>query len=134
MGNPVWSELATRRREEEREAWRRRFQAIQAGAGQVPEHVWQNILSAGTVAKWLDTPPTSEEVQRVIGQLSNRKAAGEDGFMAEFLEYGGADLLQVMVTIVQKHWAHAVQAQEGREAAEWPEGMEGGFSRPVVEA
>ena len=117
--------------EGEREAWRQHFQTIQAGAGQVPEHVWNNIPQPGQVATWLDTPPTGEEVERVIGQLSNRKAAGEDGFMAEFLKYGGADLLQVMVTIVQKSWADAVRAPEGREADNWPDEWKVGLVVPL---
>lgn len=116
----------------EREAWRQHFQAIQAGAGAVPEHVWDSIPVEPT-ADWLGVLPTSEQVERCIGQLKNRKAAGEDGFMAEFLKYGGPQVFQRVVTIVQTAWRAAVDSDNGLEAVDWPAAWKAGLVVPPLE-
>ena len=58
----------------------------------MPDEVWDKIPRAQHVAKWLSADPTEEEIERCMGQMKNKKAAGEDGFMAELLKYGGAEM------------------------------------------
>ena len=63
--NPFWDVEA------EREAWKQHFQAIQAGAGAVPDRVWRYVDAAANTAEWLGRPPLREEVERAIGQMRN---------------------------------------------------------------
>lgn len=105
---------------EERAAWREHFRKIQEGTGQVPDRVWEAIPQNQEVATWMARDPTIEEVERCIGQMKNRKAAGEDGFMAEFLKYGGPLLMDQVFNVVLRAWREAQQAEAGQEAGTWP--------------
>ena len=96
------------------------FSAIQTGVGEVADEVWTNIPRVGEQARWLETLPTKEEVERCVGQMQNRRASGEDGFMAEFLKYGGSCLLQELHSIVVRAWKYSVEAEAGQEAYLWP--------------
>ena len=100
----------------EREAWKVHFEAIQAGAGEVADRVWANIPRVGEQARWLEMLPTKEEVERCVGQMQNRRASGEDGFMAEFLKYGGSSLQQELHLIVVRAWQYSMEAEAGQEA------------------
>ena len=117
--------------EGEREAWKAHFAAIQSGAGRVQDRVWQNIPRVAAVAHWLAETPTVEEVERCIGQMHNRKAAGEDGFVAEFLKYGGSCLLHTVHEIVVKAWRAASSGEQGEEAVEWPAEWQVGLVVPL---
>ena len=117
--------------EAEREAWKDHFKAIQTGEGQVPDRVWNNVTRTVGVAEWLARKPTIEEVERVIGQLQNRRAAGEDGFMAEFLKYGGSPVCAALHNIVTRAWELATQSGENLEAAEWPQEWKVGLVVPL---
>ena len=94
--------------EAEREAWKEHFKGIQAFAGAVPDNVWDNIPKATHTADWLAKTPTIEEIERVIGQLQNRRAAGEDGFMAEFLKYGGPAIQKAAHSVIFRAWEWAI--------------------------
>ena len=117
--------------EAEREAWKEHFRTIQAGEGAVPDNVWENIQKAVYTADWLARTPTIEEIERVIGQLQNRRAAGEDGFMAEFLKYGGPTIQKAVHSVIFKAWEWATNSGDNLEAAEWPDEWKVGLVVPL---
>ena len=106
--------------EAEREAWKEHFRRIQAGSGSVPESVWANVTAGRGVARWLEATPTREEFERVVRQLQNRRAAGEDGFMAEYLKYGGDRIQETVFQVLLRAWDMALHAREDLEAEAWP--------------
>ena len=72
-----------------------------------------------------------EEIERVIGQLQNRRAAGEDGFMAEFLKYGGPAIQKAVHSVIFRAWEWATNSGDNLEAAEWPEEWKVGLVVPL---
>jgi len=46
--------------------------------------------------------PTYEEINEIIEQLMPNKAAGPDGRIAEFIEYGGLTLKQKIYQLIMK--------------------------------
>ena len=76
----------------------------------VEESVWENVKSEPP-ADWLADEPTSEEIHICAKQMRNGKAAGTDGFMAEFYKYGGSQLQEQIQGIVKIMWNRATAAQ-----------------------
>ena len=54
----------------------------------------------------------------------NRKAAGVDGFLAEFYNYGPDELRNEINSCVRQMWQKAVA---GQEAADWPDSWNKGW-------
>ena len=78
--------------EAEREAWKEHFRTIQEGKEWAEEHVWENIKVEPMVYQWLTNTPSHEEIHKCGQKMSNNKAAGIDGFLAEFYKYGSETL------------------------------------------
>ena len=106
--------------EREREAWRIHFSEIQRGRERVSETVWENVPT-GEEQPWLSSPPTFEEVVVSIKGMKVGRAAGEDGFVAEYLKYGGPGLTEIVVRLVRRLWEGASGAEAGLEARSWPQ-------------
>ena len=47
---------------------------------------------------------TRDEVKDCVAKLKNRKAAGADGIVNEFLEYGGEGMITMMVLLYNWIW------------------------------
>ena len=107
--------------DEEREAWRQHFERISEGRGEVPMHVWYNVAPTRPRSNWLGHTPSELELDKAVRKMKNRKAAGQDGFVAELLKHGGVELRKRVYKVVQKMWEAAATADRGREAVEWPE-------------
>ena len=114
----------------EREAWKLHFQKLQEGRETVEESVWDNVKSEPS-AEWLADEPTSEEIHTCAKQMRNGKAAGSDGFMAEFYKYGGSQLQEQIQGLVKIMWHRATSAIPGQEAMGWPESWSQGIVIPL---
>ena len=120
-GRDAASSFGTRRSEDpqaEAEAWRRHFEVIQQGAGDVNVTVWQDVT--GPPAAWLDDLPASEDIRRAINDMDHGRAPGLDQFMAEYLKFGGRCLFDEVARVVQAAWQRA-SAADGAEASAWPD-------------
>ena len=117
--------------EAEREAWREHFCAIQAGVGEVPDRVWDNIPQSARMADWLALGPSHGEFERAVGQMQCGRAAGEDGFIAEYLKYGGPGVQEVVFQVVKRTWEAAQASDEGLEAENWPSEWRVGLVVPL---
>ena len=60
-------------------------------------------LRAGNIEDNIEEP-TQEETTRVIKQLKNHKAAGEDGVNRELLKYGGQALYECIHSFLKRVW------------------------------
>ncbi|CAE7513563.1 rnhA, partial [Symbiodinium pilosum] len=72
------------------------------------------------MADWLALGPSHGEFERAVGQMQCGRAAGEDGFMAEYLKYGGPEVQEVVFQVVKRTWEAAQESDEGLEAENWP--------------
>ena len=72
----------------------------------------------------LGKTPTAEEVEKAIKKLKPRKAAGEDGIIAEALAWGGEKLWEEVTKLIQDIW----------EKEEVPEEWGGGLLVPIFKA
>jgi hypothetical protein len=68
--------------------------------------------------------PTAAEVEKAIKKLKPRKAAGEDGIIAEALAWGGEKLFEEVTKLIQDIW----------EKEEVPEEWGGGVLVPIFKA
>ncbi|CAL1153616.1 unnamed protein product [Cladocopium goreaui] len=97
----------------EAEAWKQHFEHIQSGVGQIPDEVWRDITPLPVTADWLSSPPTPEEIQKSINDMSTGKAPNSDLLMAEFLKYGGPALRAELAIVISQVWQTAQDAEEG---------------------
>ena len=104
----------------EREAWKEHFRLIQEGRELAEDEVWDNVGVREEVEVWMGEDPTDEEIQRCGRQMRNGKAAGVDGFLAEFYKYGTRDLQSRIHSCVREMWRKAREAVAGQEAEAWP--------------
>ena len=63
--------------------------------------------------------------------MGTGRAAGEDGFVAELLKFGGSKLRKKVFKIVQDMWTRATEANEGEEGQGWPEEWNVGVVIPL---
>ena len=63
--------------------------------------------------------------------MQTGRAAGEDGFLAEVLKYGGKKLRGAVFGIVRTMWSRAIDAPGGSEGADWPEEWNIGIVVPL---
>ncbi|CAE8616179.1 unnamed protein product, partial [Polarella glacialis] len=54
------------------------------------------------------------------GRMQTGRAAGEDGFVAEYLKYGGEVIRNKIIEMVQRMWRYTFFAEDGHEADAWP--------------
>ena len=80
--------------EAEREAWKEHFRKIQEHREVANGRVWQNVAPSMGVAHWLAVEPTDAEISECGRSMKNGKAAGVDGFLAEFYKYGSQLLVK----------------------------------------
>ena len=81
----------------------------------------QNVARVDEVAEWLGEAPTDEEITACGMKMKNGKAAGVDGFLAEFYKYGPDELRNEINSCVRQMWQSAKSAVAGQEAADWPD-------------
>ena len=96
----------------EREAWKEHFRKLQGGREQAEESVWANVKPE-PLQSWLVNEPTDEEIHTCCKQMRNGKAAGADGFLADYYKYGGEALQWQIKGIVKDMWTHAAIALPG---------------------
>ena len=78
---------------------------------------WGNSMpSEVPVNHELDAPPTLDEMQKAISQLSNSKAPGTDAIQAEVYKYGGPVLHQKLVDIFKSIWQQGTVLQDFKNA------------------
>ena len=87
--------------EREREAWRQHFQTVSEGKEAVAPRVWEHIR-AKPKQEWMGDAPNDDEIWRCLKRMKAGKAAGDDGFFAEFLMYGGEQLRTIVFDIVRR--------------------------------
>ena len=117
--------------EAEREAWKEHFRTIQEGKEWAEEHVWDNIKVEPMIYQWLAKTPSHEEIHTCGKQMSNNKAAGIDGFLAEFYKYGSEALQKQVSGLIQQMWQEALKGQLGEEGAKWRESWHTGIVIPL---
>ena len=61
-------------------------------------------------------PPTQKEVQNIIKNLTNNKAAGEDGIIAEIWKYGGTKGVEYNTKLLEQIWQTEQIPQEWKSA------------------
>ena len=115
----------------EAEAWKEHFKEIQAGVGDIPEHVWQDVAPCPELADWLSAPPTWEEFRKSINDMASGKAPGSDLFMTEYLKFAGDVLLKEVFSVVTSVWQQACSADSPNEAMTWPQGWQQGIIFPL---
>ena len=96
--------------EQEREEWKEHFRKLQEGREIAQETVWQNVARVDEVAEWLGEAPTDEEITSCGMKMKNGKAAGVDGFLAEFYKYGPDELRNEINSCVRQMWQNAKSA------------------------
>ena len=116
---------------QEREDWKEHFRKLQEGREIAQETVWQHVAQGGEVARWLGEAPTDAEIEACGMQMKNGKAAGVDGFLAEFYKYGPDELRDEINSCVRQMWQNAKSAVAGQEAADWPESWNKGIVVPL---
>lgn len=57
--------------------------------------------------------PTIEEVEFVVGRMSNNRAPGEDEVISELIKVGGANLLAAMHTLIVMVWETETMPRHG---------------------
>ena len=105
---------------------------IQKGRELAEEAVWQHVPRTATRAHWMDKEPTDAELTICIRKMQNGRAAGEDGFLAEFLKFGSTKLRTLVFRVVRKMWRRARGAGWGR-GARVAVRVEHGHCDPAVE-
>ena len=115
----------------EREAWKEHFASISNTMGQVSQDVWQRVTEGEGEATWLTKEPSIVEMDKAIGKMKVRKKPGKDGITAEILKYGGKKFRKKVYGIVQEMWRRAVNAEDGKEADEWPIEWKLGITVPL---
>ena len=58
---------------------------------------------------------TRDEVKECVAKLKNRKAAGADGIVNEFLRYGGEGMITMMVLLYNWIWKNEYKPKRWRE-------------------
>ena len=116
--------------QQEVEAWKEHFRAIQAGRGDVLEEVWQDVENRDVYMD-LDDPPSREEVRRAINAVKLGKAGGEDAMVAEYLKMGGPEMQGLVFRIVTRCWEAATRAADGQEHTSWPTLWKSGVIIPL---
>ena len=91
----------------------------------------KNIAQRPDTATWMDEEPSDAEIYRAISAMKTGKAAGEDGFSAEYLKYGGDALRGQVYAVVRQMWNQAIGAPAGREGKEWPQEWNIGLVIPL---
>ena len=77
----------------------------------------------------------SEEIHICAKQMRNGKAAGTDGFLAEFYKYGGSQLQEQIPGYSQNHVEQGNRsAIPGQEATGWPESWSQGIVIPLFKS
>ncbi|CAE7261281.1 unnamed protein product [Symbiodinium sp. CCMP2592] len=111
------------------DAWKEHFARIQAGKGEVPERVWEDVAG---LEEWteLNDEPTWEEMQRAIREMKTGKAGGDDRMLAEFLKWSGLELQRQMFRFITDAWQYASTAEDGRESEHWPKAWKEGTVVP----
>ena len=117
--------------EAEREAWKLHFQQLQAGREHAAAHVWNNVSRGNPAGPALSTPPSDEELAACAKHMKNGKAAGSDGFLAEFYKYGSPTLRNQINNLVRHTWQAATEAPPGQEATNWPTAWNTGTVIPL---
>ena len=116
--------------QEEVEAWKDHFAAIQAGIGEVNPNIWPDITSRPECHE-LDSKPTWEEYIKAVQDMKLSKAGGEDMMLAEYLKFGGPMLTQEVFRVVTDCWTAAVEASDGQEPESWPQSWKVGITVPL---
>ena len=116
--------------QQEVEAWKEHFCAIQAGRGDILEEVWQDVENRDVYMD-LDDPPSREEVRRAIKAMKLGKAGGEDAMVAEYLKMGGPEMQGLVFRIVTRCWEAATRAADGQEHTSWPTLWKSGVIIPL---
>ena len=115
----------------EAEAWKEHFKEIQAGVGDIPEHVWHDVAPGPELADWLSAPPTWEEFRKSINDMASGKAPGSDLFMTEYLKFAGDVLLKEVFSVVTSVWQQASSADSPNKAMTWPQSWQQGIIFPL---
>ena len=116
--------------QQEVEAWKGHFEAIQRGRGDVNPAVWEDV-EVRERDRSLDDEPTWEEMNRAINEMKRGKTGGEDGMVAEYLKMGGTGLRTLLFRIVRQCWTSATLAEDGSEHAQWPNAWKVGVIVPL---
>ena len=64
----------------------------------------------------LDMPPIEEELMQALTKLKMRKAGGKSGVLPELTLYGGVDLCDRMLEVMQKVWEEGKVVRDRQDA------------------
>ena len=93
----------TKSPEEIRSRWHRHFTKILNIPSEVCEHVVDNMSSLPSRLD-LDLPPTEEELESALGKLKKGKTGGKTRIPPELIAYGGAELWDRLIELMQEVW------------------------------
>ena len=117
--------------EGELEAWKEHFRKVSETEGALNPNVWENVSRQKPISKWLGAPPSNIEMDKCVGKMKLKKAAGKDMFPVEILKYGGKKLRDQVYEVVRTMWVKAGEADAGEEGVEWPEEWKIGLVVPL---
>ena len=115
---------------QEREEWKEHFRKIQEGREIAEDRVWDNV-SGERAAHWMVDTPSEAEIRSCGMKMKSGKAAGVDGFLAEFYKVGREELQAQIHGVVQCMWVQARDSRNGLEARNWPESWNKGLVIPL---
>jgi len=95
--------------------WAEHFQTVLNQPSTFDDTVLDEIPQV-TESSHLDRPPTTEEVQRAIKQMSSGKAPGEDSIPSEIYKDGGGQLIDRLTGLFVKIWDQESVPQEFKDA------------------
>lgn len=79
----------------------------------------------------MDAEPSDMELNACLMQMKSKKQPGEDGIVAEALQYGEDELKVSVFRVVRDMWNKAASQEPGHEGADWPAEWRVGLMVPL---
>ena len=122
------NEAMTRGPEEVKRTWYEHFSHVL----NIPSHYQESVLDEMTSlppALELDHPPTFEELITALSRLKRGKAGGRTGILPELVLYGGSDLLERLLVMMDDVWREEEVVKDWRDAEVIPIPKKGDLRR-----
>ena len=108
--------------------WSEHFQKVLNIPSEHREQVIEDILQLPPLLE-LDSPPTGEELTEALMKLKNGKAGGKIGILPELIHYGGCDLEDRILKIMEQTWEDGYVVDDWKNAVVVPIPKKGDLRR-----